>query len=99
MNKYINARIIHKHDTENNWNANLSFIPLLGEIIIYDKDEVYDYERFKIGDGITNVINLPFVVPTKLSQLENDSKFTTEEEVKALYDKAVLYTPQNLTDE
>ena len=82
IKKFIDSRIINKHDIEANWNSNPDFIPSQGEIILYDIDENYDFERFKIGDGITNVINLPFVIPTKVSQLENDSNFLSEEEVK-----------------
>jgi hypothetical protein len=59
--KTLKARIIHKHETEADWNKATNFIPLLGELIIYDRDTNYTYERFKIGDGITNVINLPFL--------------------------------------
>lgn len=59
--KNISSRIIHKHDIEANWNKATNFIPKAGEIIIYDKDETYDYERFKIGDGETKVIDLKFV--------------------------------------
>ena len=40
--KKINARIIHKHDTEENWNLATNFIPKQGEIIVYDKDSTYD---------------------------------------------------------
>ena len=57
------SRIIHKHDTEENWNTasvNKNFIPLKGEIIVYDKDATHNYERIKIGDGETKVSNLPF---------------------------------------
>jgi hypothetical protein len=79
IKKYIDSRIINKHDVETNWNNNPDFIPSQGEIILYDIDEHYNFERFKIGDGITNVINLPFVIPSKVSQLENDSKFLSEE--------------------
>lgn len=61
MANQINSRIINKHDTEVNWNKAENFIPLLGEIIIYDIDENYDYERFKIGDGKTIARLLPFV--------------------------------------
>ena len=61
MTKQINSRIINKHDTEVNWDKAENFIPLLGEIIIYDIDENYDYERFKIGDGQTLVSELPFI--------------------------------------
>lgn len=58
--KNINTRIIHKHDTEINWSKATNFIPKKGEIIIYDKDNNYNYERIKVGDGATLVNNLPF---------------------------------------
>ena len=58
--KHLNTRIIHKHDTEANWNKAVNFIPKQGELIVYDIDENYDYERIKIGDGVTNVNNLSF---------------------------------------
>ena len=79
--KTIKTRIIHKHDSESNWTSS-NFIPNQGELIVYDIDENYNYERLKIGDGTTAVSNLPFVndieVPTKTSQLENDSNFLSE---------------------
>lgn len=58
--KNINSRIQHKHDTEANWNKATNFIPKQGELIVYDIDENYDYQRIKIGDGVTNVNELPF---------------------------------------
>ena len=58
--KILSTRIIHKHDLEANWNL-ISFIPNQGEIIVYDIDENYTYERIKIGDGETDVKDLPFV--------------------------------------
>ena len=58
-NKNLDTRIINKHDTEENW-SKANFIPKQGELIIYDKDDNYDIERFKIGDGTTSVNNLPF---------------------------------------
>ena len=58
--KNIQSRIQHKHDTEANWNKATNFIPKAGEIIVYDRDGTYDYERFKIGDGETAVAALPF---------------------------------------
>ena len=58
--KTLNTRIIHKHDTAEHWESATNFIPKQGEIVVYDIDENYSYERFKIGDGITNVNNLPF---------------------------------------
>lgn len=74
----INSRIIHKHDIEANW-LNKTFTPKQGEIIVYDIDANYNYERFKIGDGKTNVNSLPFVdgamrdyVDTEIAELSKD---------------------------
>lgn len=75
MAENFKSRIIQKHDTSENWSNATSFIPKQGEIIIYDIDDVYDYERFKIGDGVTNVNSLPFVddnVKTLLNTLVGD---------------------------
>lgn len=66
--KNFKSRIVHKHDTAANWNKATNFIPKQGEIIIYDKDSTYSYERFKIGDGITNVNSLPFADEQKLDK-------------------------------
>lgn len=59
--KNINSRIQHKHDIEANWNKAVNFIPMQGEIIVYDIDETYNYERVKIGDGTTKINDLPFI--------------------------------------
>ncbi|MBQ8570271.1 MAG: hypothetical protein IJ444_02035 [Kiritimatiellae bacterium] len=59
--KTLNTRIVHKHDTEANWLKAVNFIPKQGEIIVYDIDTNYDYERIKIGDGETLVSALPFI--------------------------------------
>lgn len=58
--KNIKSRIIHKHDLESNWILATNFTPKQGELIIYDIDDNHSYERFKIGDGKTNVNLLPF---------------------------------------
>ena len=56
-----NARILHKHDIEANWNKALKFVPLSGEIIVYDIDENNSTPRFKVGDGKNFVTDLPFI--------------------------------------
>ena len=81
--RIINSRIQNKHDIEQNWNEAINFIPKQGEIIIYDIDDNYSYERLKIGDGIQTVNNLKFL-PTKTSQLENDSDFISQDQVEAM---------------
>ena len=58
--KNINARITNKIDTETNWKKAVNFTPLKGEVIVYDKDSTHSYQRIKVGDGVTNVNDLPF---------------------------------------
>lgn len=60
--KNIKSRIIHKHDVESNWLLATNFTPKQGEIIVYDVDSNYNYERLKIGDGEHNVNDLPFSI-------------------------------------
>lgn len=60
VEKNMNTRIQHKHDTEANWNKAINFIPRIGEIIVYDIDENHNYSRLKIGDGIRTINNLEF---------------------------------------
>ena len=86
--KYINSRVIHKHDTEINWNNNSNFVPAQAEVIIYDKDENYDYERIKIGDGETPVNNLPFISNNVLQE----AKDYVDEKVSP-FNSVLLYTP------
>lgn len=66
--KKMNARILHKHDAEANWNKATGFIPKEGELIIYDVDNNHSKPRFKAGDGKTVVMNLPF---TTIDGIEN----------------------------
>lgn len=58
--KTFYSRQQQKHDVEENWLKAVNFIPMQGEIIIYDVDEMHSYERMKIGDGYLNVNALPF---------------------------------------
>jgi hypothetical protein len=69
--KNLKSRIIHLHDTEANWNLKTEFIPKIGEIVVYDKDTNFNYERFKIGNGITTIINLPFALENEINNLIN----------------------------
>ena len=58
------SRITQKHDIEANWikagNAEKPFVPFAGETIYYDADENYTFTRTKVGDGVTNINDLPF---------------------------------------
>lgn len=81
--KNIKSRIIHKHDTEANWIKATNFTPKQGEIIIYDIDDNYSYERIKIGDGVTNVTQLPFkieaITNSEIDTICNATIYSAEE--------------------
>lgn len=56
MSKTLQTRIQNKHDIEANWNLATNFIPLAGEVIVYD-----DLNQIKMGDGQTYLSELPFL--------------------------------------
>ena len=70
--KMLKTRIQNKHEPEVNWLQATNFVPLAGELIVYDVDETHNKPRLKIGDGVRNpdtgkiegttVNNLPFVI-------------------------------------
>jgi len=74
--KKIKTRIQQKHDTEANWLAagtgSNPFIPMIGELIVYDIDDKYNYERTKVGDGKTPVHELPFATVGSADALNNE---------------------------
>lgn len=80
--KKIKTRIQQKHDIEANWLKATSFIPLAGEVIVYDVDDNYNYARVKIGDGINLVTNLPF--------LTESVKCVTHSELRTLRNRSQL---------
>lgn len=57
----VKTRIQLKCDTEEHWGRALNFIPLFGELIIYSADDAHPFFRLKVGDGVTNVVELPFI--------------------------------------
>ena len=72
MSGTVNTRVKQKRDSTQHWNEARGFIPLEGEIIIYNDykvmDKVIDGESrrvqipgIKIGDGRTYVQDLPFI--------------------------------------
>ena len=59
MPKEFKAKVLYKHETEAHWLLS-SYIPENTELVVYDEDETHDYKRFKFGDGVNYVYNLPF---------------------------------------
>lgn len=62
-----------KHDIEANWiiAGKKGFVPKNGEIIIYDKDKNNSNIKLKVGDGYTNINELPNILETISSEKEN----------------------------
>lgn len=83
--KKLKARVAHKHKTEAKWYLDVytavgsttkrpdPFIPLDGELIIFDADENHE-KRFKFGDGETDVIALPFASNFENGKGKNSSQ-------------------------
>ena len=102
--KTLKTRVVLKHDTEANWetagNATNPFIPKKGEVIIYDPDDTHTCSRQKVGDGIKNVNELPFLGATvgmadsfkSLSKIQ----YTAESAIPATPDEAYEYAITDL---
>lgn len=78
MSKQFNTRVQNKHDVEANWLKATNFIPLAGEIIIYEPTDDYPTYRFKIGDGVLGTDGT--ITGTKV----NDLSFISEKEGLAI---------------
>ena len=71
----IKTRVQLKSDTEANWKKSVlstdhidgektsgtSFVPLLGELIVFTSDDTHPFSRLKVGNGEQNVLALPFI--------------------------------------
>lgn len=55
----VRSRIQFKHDTTANWNAAIGFIPLQGEIIIYDDYKAVTYVVEENGEVVTKTRFIP----------------------------------------
>ena len=62
---YMKERILVKHDVKANWDKAVNFVPLPGELIIYDGviegGKYIETPKLKIGDGVHKVFELPFI--------------------------------------
>lgn len=68
-------RIKLKHDTEANWLKATTFKPFKGELIIYDVDSAHSAPRFKVGNGVNVVGDLPFA-DKNFAKLNEENTFT-----------------------
>lgn len=106
----LNARILARRDTTENWNAKRDFIPLRGEVIIYlDHGTIQDdfgndinVPGIKIGDGNAYLIDLPFVgndvryqILTELRQHENNKIIHITSEEREFWNNKLNCTVSN----
>ena len=95
-NNTVKARIQLKNDTEAHWNLAENFIPLKGEIIIYSADDTHPFSRMKIGNGITNVINLPFIstetINGKAIKIGTTTEWNAQPNYIPNYGDIIIYT-------
>lgn len=61
MSATVNTRLKIKHDTTENWNNATGFIPLPGELIVYDDYETKTFQTEEYGEMVTKTVNIPNV--------------------------------------
>ena len=89
----LRARVSHLHATEEQWDNLKDFLPAAAELIIYDKDNTHNYPRFKIGDGETLLIDLPFFTTgTDLETIDGG-------EISSYNDKEELVPEEEIVNE
>ena len=59
MSATVNTRIQLKRDTTENWNNAIGFIPLPGEVIVYEDYEVKTYTVQEYGETVTKTVKIP----------------------------------------
>ena len=59
MSATVNTRIQLKRDTTANWDRAVGFIPLAGEVIIYEDYEIKTYTTQENGRTVTKTVNIP----------------------------------------
>ena len=75
----VDARIKSKHDTTENWNNASGFIPLAGEIIIYDDYQEVTYTVIEDGAEVTKTKKIPGVKIGTGNAYVQDLAFIDEE--------------------
>ena len=59
MSATVNTRIQLKRDTTEHWNQAIGFIPLPGEVIVYEDYETKTYTFEEYGEIVTKTVQIP----------------------------------------
>ena len=78
MSATINSRIQLKHDTTANWNNARGFIPMAGEIIVYDDWQTKTYTVEEYGQQVTKTVQIPNIKIGTGNAYVQDLAFTDE---------------------
>lgn len=79
MSAIINSRIQLKRDTTENWNKAIGFIPLLGEVIVYEDYETKTYTIEEYGETVTKTVKIPNIKIGTGNAYVQDLAFVDEE--------------------
>ena len=79
MSATINTRIQLKRDTTQHWNEAMGFIPLPGEIIVYEDYETKTYTVEEFGETVTKTVKIPNIKIGTGNAYVQDLAFVDEE--------------------
>ena len=85
----LNVRIESKHDTTANWNNARGFVPLPGEIIIYDDYETKTWTEEEYGETVTKTANIPNIKIGTGNAYVQDLAFVDENTRKMLLEQYI----------
>ena len=78
MSATVNSRIQLKHDTTANWNNARGFIPMAGEVIVYDDWQTKTYTVEEYGQQVTKTDQIPNIKIGTGNDYVQDLAFTDE---------------------
>ena len=97
----LSGRLIAKHGTTEEWENHLGFVPMRGEIIVYEDRETYQngdtatvVAGIKIGDGNAYLVDLPFVdeaLTNRILEHEDNTKIHVSVEDREKWDNKLNY--------
>ena len=82
----MNTRIKLKRDTTQHWNEARGFIPLPGEVIVYDDYETKTYTVEEYGETVTKTVNIPNIKIGTGNAYVQDLAFVDEKTREILMD-------------
>ena len=86
MSATIGSRVQLKRDTTANWNNAVGFIPLPGEVIVYEDYETKTYTVQENGRTVTKTVNIPNIKVGTGNAYVQDLAFVDEKTRSLLLD-------------